>query len=122
MEPKSEYTQEQLQQLLENFASRLRKLRIEKGYSNYEVFAYDNNFSRTQYGRYEKGQDLRFTSLLRLLRALDISFEEFFKDFEADLEENSSISKPKKEVYKVNTRLSESAESANAYKKKKSRK
>ena len=122
MEPKSEYTQEQLQQLLDKFARRLRELRIEKGYSNYEIFAYDNNFSRTQYGRYEKGQDLRFTSLLRLLRALDISFEEFFKDFELEIEDSKTASKPKKDRYKLNPQLSESAESINTYKTKRSRK
>lgn len=69
------YTQKQL----ENLAKRLRELRIEKGYTNYEIFAYDNNIPRAQYGRYEKGQDLRFSSLLKVLKALNISLEDFFK-------------------------------------------
>lgn len=37
----------------------------------------DQNY---QYGLYEKGQDLRFSSLLKVLKALDISLEEFFKE------------------------------------------
>ncbi|MCF6212787.1 MAG: helix-turn-helix domain-containing protein [Flavobacteriaceae bacterium] len=69
------YTQEQLQ----NMGKRLRELRIAKGYTNYELFAYDNNIPRAQYGRYENGQDLRFSSLLKILKALDISLEDFFK-------------------------------------------
>ncbi len=63
---------------LENLARRLRELRIEKGYSNYEQFAFDNEIPRAQYGRYEKGSDLRFSSLVKVLDALEISLEDFF--------------------------------------------
>lgn len=58
---------------------RIKELRIKKGYSSYEVFAYDHNFSRTQFGRYEKGEDLRYTSLIRVIKALEVSPDEFFK-------------------------------------------
>lgn len=78
MKEKDEYTRKQLEKL----ANRLRELRIKKGHTNYEQFAYDNNIPRAQYGRYEKGQDLRFSSLLKVLKALDITLEDFFKDFE----------------------------------------
>lgn len=84
MEMKDEYTKDQLQEQLNKLAKRLRELRIEKGYTNYEQFAYDNHIPRAQYGRYEKGQDLRFSSLLKVLKALGISLEEFFKDFEKE--------------------------------------
>jgi transcriptional regulator with XRE-family HTH domain len=57
----------------------LRELRIKKGYTNYEQFAFDNNISRAQYGRYEKGQDMRLSSLLKVLQALQTTPEEFFK-------------------------------------------
>ena len=61
---------------------RFQELRKAKGYSNYETFAFDNGIPRAQYGRYEKGQDLRFSSLCKVLKALDVTFDEFFKDFE----------------------------------------
>jgi len=67
---------------LKNLGARLRELRIAKGYKNYEQFAYDNKIPRAQYGRYENGQDLRFSSLCKVLKALGVSFEEFFKDFD----------------------------------------
>ncbi|WP_144603827.1 helix-turn-helix domain-containing protein [Algoriphagus algorifonticola] len=70
-----EFKQEQLQKL----ASRIKQLRIEKGYTSYEYFAYDHNIPRAQYGRYEKGEDLKFSSLLKILNSLNISLEEFFK-------------------------------------------
>lgn len=66
---------------LEKMGARLKELRIAKGYSNYEQFAYDHNIPRAQYGRYERGQDLRISSLLKVLRALEVTPSEFFKGF-----------------------------------------
>jgi len=63
---------------LNNLANRLKEVRKEKGYANYEQFAFDNELPRAQYGRYEKGQDLRFSSLLKVLKAMDISIADFF--------------------------------------------
>ncbi len=64
-------------------AKRLKELRVEKGYTNYEYFAFDNDLPRAQYGRYEKGEDLRFTSLMKVIKAFGISPQEFFsKGFE----------------------------------------
>jgi transcriptional regulator with XRE-family HTH domain len=71
---KDDFTQAQL----ENLGDRLREVRKEKGYANYEQFAFDNELPRAQYGRYEKGQDLRFSSLVKVLKAMDISLKEFF--------------------------------------------
>ena len=45
-------------------------IKIEKGCTNYEFFASDNEIPRAQYSRYEKGEDLRFTSLLKVIKAL----------------------------------------------------
>jgi len=67
-------------QQLNNLASRLKEIRKEKGYANYEQFAFDNELPRAQYGRYEKGQDLRFSSLVKVLKALDISLKDFFNE------------------------------------------
>jgi hypothetical protein len=57
---------------------RIKQLRIAKGYTSYEYFAYDHEISRTQFGRYERGEDLRYSSLLRVVKALDITLEDFF--------------------------------------------
>lgn len=68
---------------VELLALRIKELRVKKGYTNYEFFAYDNGIPRAQYGRYEKGEDLRFSSLIKVLKALEISPKEFFsKGFE----------------------------------------
>jgi len=72
----TDFTQKELQKI----GNRLREIRKEKGYSNYELFAFDNQIARAQYGRYEKGADLRMSSLLKVLAALDVSLYEFFND------------------------------------------
>ena len=59
---------------------RIKELRIKKGYSNYEYFAYEHDLPRAQYGRYEKGEDLRYSSLLKVIRAFDLTLEEFFSE------------------------------------------
>lgn len=76
MTNRGEYTARQMELLAERF----KQLRRERGYSNYEQFAFDNELPRAQYGRYEKGEDLRFTSLLKVLNALNISLKDFFSE------------------------------------------
>ena len=73
---KDSYTEKQLH----NLGERFKTLRKERGFSNYEQFAFDNEIPRAQYGRYENGEDLRFSSLLKVLKAMDISLKDFFSE------------------------------------------
>lgn len=77
-------TPKNIDEKLKKLGKTFQKIRKAKGFKNYEQFAFDNNISRAQYGRYEKGQDLRFSSLCRILTALDISFVEFFTEYEGE--------------------------------------
>jgi len=65
-----------------NIAKRLKKLRIEKGYSSYENFAWDNEIPRIQYWRMEKGTNFTIRTLLRILDAHEMTLKEFFEDIE----------------------------------------
>ena len=76
MQKHDQHTQEQLN----NLGKRLKALRKEKGYSNYEQFAFTHNISRAQISRYENGKDIRFSTLIRVLEALDVSLQEFFSE------------------------------------------
>ncbi len=67
-------------EFLQKFSKRLKELRIEAGYSSYEYFAYECGISRTQYGNYENGSDLRLTNLKKIVDTLGVSLEEFFSD------------------------------------------
>lgn len=71
-----EFTKKQL----ESLGNRIRALRKAKGFRNYEQFAFTHEINRSQYGRYENGEDMRFSSLLKVLRAFDISLAEFFSE------------------------------------------
>jgi len=65
---------------LVKLGKRIRALRIKKGYTNYEYFAYEHNFPRAQFGRYEQGKDVRFSSLIKVILAFDMTLEEFFSE------------------------------------------
>ena len=60
--------------------NRLKYFRKLKGYSNYERFAYEINISRTQYGKYEAGGNIKFSTLLKILKQLEVPLKEFFKE------------------------------------------
>ena len=65
---------------LKKLGERIKALRIARGYTSYEYFAYEHGISRAQFGRYEQGQDLRFSSLVRIVNAFGISLQEFFSE------------------------------------------
>lgn len=65
---------------IQQLAHRLKKLRKEKGYSNADFFAYDNNITRSQYARYEAGENIRFTSLMKIIKAFGLTPSEFFSE------------------------------------------
>ena len=66
--------------ILEKVAARLRELRKEKGFSNYEKFSNKYNLNRSQVGKYERGANMNLLSLVRILTALDVSLNEFFSE------------------------------------------
>src|SRR5689334_13224288 len=63
---------------LKYLGERIRALRIAKGYSNYEYFAFENGISSSQYARYERGEDMRFSTLAGLMAAFKMTPAEFF--------------------------------------------
>jgi transcriptional regulator with XRE-family HTH domain len=66
--------------VLKKIGERLKKFRKEAGYTNYEYFAYENNISRPQYGKYEAGANIQLNTLIRILNNLNVSLEDFFKE------------------------------------------
>ena len=65
---------------LAQLGDRIRYYRKQGGYSNYEHLAYDCGISRSQYGKYENGGNIKFTTLCKILDHLDVSLEDFFKE------------------------------------------
>ena len=66
--------------VLINIGKKLMQLRIKSGHKSYESFALENNLSRMQYWRIEKGKtNLTIKSLIRILDIHKITIEEFFR-------------------------------------------
>jgi transcriptional regulator with XRE-family HTH domain len=65
---------------LKKLGNRLKQIRIKKGYSNYEYFAFDNNIGRAQYGKYETGGNIRFDTLVKIIKIHGMTIKEFFSE------------------------------------------
>jgi transcriptional regulator with XRE-family HTH domain len=61
-------------------AKRIKHFRIKAGYSSQELFANDNDYTLSYYSRIERGEDIRFTSLVRVAKALGVDLKEFFSE------------------------------------------
>jgi len=66
--------------VINKIASKLKNLRIEKGFTSYENFAYQNDIPRVQYWRMEKGTNFTIKNLLKILEIHEITIEEFFNN------------------------------------------
>ncbi|MEE4196570.1 MAG: helix-turn-helix transcriptional regulator [Bacteroidales bacterium] len=70
------------EEILKKIGDKLRELRIQKGYSSYETFAFDNDLPRMQYWRIEKGEtNVTIKSLLKILNIHNTTLKDFFEDF-----------------------------------------
>ena len=65
---------------IKKLANRIKQLRIQKGYSSYETFAFEKGIHRAQYGRYETGTDIQYSSLIKVAKAFDMTLEDFFSE------------------------------------------
>ncbi|AXY78086.1 XRE family transcriptional regulator [Paraflavitalea soli] len=71
---------EDQQEIIQKIGDRIKELRISQGHTSSEKFAFENEIDRAQYGRYERGTDMRISTLVRVLRALNIDIETFFSE------------------------------------------
>lgn len=66
---------------LQKLGDRLKALRLKRGYTSLERFAFDNELSRVLYSNYESGKgNITFKNLLKVTKALNISLKEFFSE------------------------------------------
>lgn len=59
-------------------SKRLKELRKEKGYANYEHIAFELGMSRSAYWRLESGENFSMKTLIKVCKLLGVTFEEFF--------------------------------------------
>jgi len=66
------------QETYEKIGARLKALRLKKGFTSADKFAFTHEIDRSQYGKYERGRDMQMSTLLRLLAIHNMSIEDFF--------------------------------------------
>lgn len=82
MPEKQDLEKNKLDQRIIKIADKIKELRIQKGYTSHESFAWDNNLNRVQYWRIEKGSNVTLKTLLNILDIHGISLADFFKDID----------------------------------------
>lgn len=65
-------------EIIVSIGNRIKFLRINAGYKSYEVFAWENNLSRIQYWKMEKGTNCTLKSLHKVLSVHNLTYKEFF--------------------------------------------
>lgn len=68
-------------EILKEIGNRIKQIRKEAGYKNYENFAFENDINRVQYGRMESGKNFTIKSLLKILEIHKMSLGQFFEAF-----------------------------------------
>ena len=67
---------------LTSIGQKIKKLRLEMGYSSAEIFAYEHGLNRVSYWRMEKGNNITLSSLMKIIDIHKISLRDFFADID----------------------------------------
>ena len=65
---------------INQISQKLKEIRLWKGYTSYETFAFENDLNRVQYWRIESGKNITLKTLIKVLDIHKISLGEFFKN------------------------------------------
>jgi len=84
MSKNKELEQKELDPRILKIADKIKAIRIQKGYSSHESFAWDNNLNRVQYWRIEKGSNITLKTLFSVLDIHKINLSDFFKDIDIE--------------------------------------
>ena len=74
-------------------AERLRQLRKDKGYKNYEHIAFELGMSRSAYWRLETGANFELKTLIKICTLLGVTLEDFFLGIKLPVAKRSSVKK-----------------------------
>lgn len=78
---------------LKAIADRLKQLRKEKGYKNYEHIAFELGMSRSAYWRLETGANFELKTLIKICTLLGVTLEEFFLGIKLPMAKRTSLKK-----------------------------
>lgn len=60
-------------------SARLKEIRKQKGFKNYEHIAFELGMSRSAYWRIESGHNFELKTLIKICKLLEVTLEEFFQ-------------------------------------------
>ena len=61
-------------------SARITGLRIQKGYTNHEAFAEENEITKSQYWKWESGYNITWKTIKRICSIHKIKIKEFFSE------------------------------------------
>ena len=67
------------EQKLKQLGERLKYFRKKAGYTNYNNLASEIGISRSRYGTYENGGNIKFSTMIKILTHLKIDLKTFFE-------------------------------------------
>lgn len=67
-------------EIYKQIGERIKQLRKDAGFTNYENFAFEHDLNRVHYGRMERGINFTMKSLLKILAIHKISLKDFFEE------------------------------------------
>ncbi len=79
---------------LKAIAERLKQIRKDKGYKNYEHIAFELGMSRSAYWRLETGANFELKTLIKICTLLGVTLEEFFLGIKLPVDKRTSLKKP----------------------------
>ena len=65
---------------VKNLGKRIKELRKKSGYTSYDTLAHEHSIVRSQYGKYEQGVDMKFSTILKLAEIHGLTLKEFFAE------------------------------------------
>ena len=77
---KKAVTDAAIEKELHKIGVRLKNLRKATGVSRAELYAYEIDMASAQYTRYERGEDMYVSTLVRLIKEHKLSLKDFFSE------------------------------------------
>lgn len=68
--------------ILEKLGKRIKTARKDAGFTSAEHFSYDLEISRPMYSAYENGNDMRVSTLFKIIEGMGMTIPEFFAKFD----------------------------------------
>ncbi|GAA4326261.1 hypothetical protein GCM10023149_28950 [Mucilaginibacter gynuensis] len=67
-------------EIVKRLGERIKQIRIQLGYETAEAFANAHDIHRSQYSKFEQGQNLTFVTIGLLISKMGVKYRDFFEE------------------------------------------